>query len=87
MPSPAPPPPAYQDAPRDCRALITLLHRTLADHAAQHRTNPDWSDAGDLAGLRQRLYEAILPTRNCLIEAEAQAEVEALVCQVRPARV
>ena len=84
MPSPAT---AYHDAARDCSALITLLHRTLADHAAQHRANPDWSDVGDLASLRQRLYEAILPNRNCLIEAEAQAEVEALVRQVRPARV
>jgi hypothetical protein len=77
----------YQNAARDCSALLTLLHRTLADHTAQHRSNPDWGDVGDLASLRQRLLEAILPTRNCLIEAEALAEVETLMRPVRPARI
>lgn len=87
MPSHATPAAAYQDAARDCAALITLLHRTLADHTARHRAQPDWGDAGDLAALRQRLIEALRPTRNCLIEAEALAEIEALMRQVRPARI
>ena len=87
MPSHATPAAAYQDAARDCAALITLLHRTLADHTAQHRSSPDWGDVGDLGSLRQRLYEAILPTRNCLIEAEAKAEVERLVRKIRPTRI
>jgi hypothetical protein len=87
MPSATTPAAAYQDAARDCAALITLLHRTLADHTAEHRSSPDWGDAGDLAALRQRLIEAIMPTRNCLIEAEALAEIEGLMRQVRPARI
>jgi hypothetical protein len=78
---------AYQEAARDCAGLITLLHRTLADHAASHRASPDWSHAGDLARLREALNEALLPTRNCLIEAEARAEIDDLIAQVRPDRV
>jgi hypothetical protein len=65
MPTPAN---AYQDAARDCAALVTLLHRALADH----RADPDWADVGDLQTLRQRLYDALLPTRNCLDETEAK---------------
>lgn len=77
----------YQDAARDCAGLLTLLHRALADHAAQHRADPTWAEVNDLTSLRHRLYEALIPTRNCLSEGEALAEIDCLVRQVRPGRV
>ncbi len=77
----------FQDAARDCAGLLTLLHRALADHAALHRADPDWAAVGDLTSLRHRLYEALIPTRNCQIEAEALAEIDTLLPQVRPGRV
>lgn len=77
----------FTDAARDCAGLITLLHRALADHVATYGSDPDWGAVGDLTSLRHRLYEALIPTRNCLSEGEALAEIDILVRQVRPARV
>lgn len=77
----------FRDAARDCAGLVTLLHRALADHVARYRADPDWAAVGDLTSLRHRLYEALIPTRNCQDEGEALAELDGLLARVRPHRV
>lgn len=74
---------AFQDASRDILGLLILLRRHVTEDAS-HGLN--WADAGSMQALRAALIEALIPTRNCQIEAEAREEILADLARVRPSR-
>ena len=67
----------YNRNAKECRGLLRLIEDALTAHSAAARTEGhDYGHSGDIAALKSRLRDAVLPfvmmMNNCASESDAE---------------